>query len=176
MGQDKSLLDYHGLSHRQYLADLLRPLCADVWVSLNAAQIPLPGERVLADTEPDAGPLGGIRTAFVHGPGTAWLVVACDWPLLTTGTLRELVENRQPAFAATTFRNPVDGSLEPLLTIWEPACVPFLEAAWQRGERSPRRLLGELPTRVLDAPFPDEWLNANTPETYQALRRQVPRP
>lgn len=172
MGQDKSLLAYHGLPQRQYLAELLRPFCAEVWVSLHAGQVPLPGERVLPDAEPDAGPLGGIRSAFAHDPAVAWLVLACDWPQLSRETLRFLTQNRLPGYLATTFRNPADGTPEPLLTIWEPACGPVLAAAWARGERSPRRLLGELATQVLYAPFPDELQNINTPEAYHDWHRR----
>lgn len=167
MGQDKSLLDYHGVPQRQYLADQLRPFCAEVWVSLGVDQVPLPGERVLADRNPDAGPLGGIRSAFAHLPTVAWLVVACDWSQIPAEILRFLIENRRPEYLATALRNPVDGTPEPLLTIWEPACAPVLEAAWQRGERSPRRLLGDMPTQLVEVPWPDALQNINTPGAYQ---------
>jgi molybdopterin-guanine dinucleotide biosynthesis protein A len=173
MGTDKGLLTYHGLPQRQYLAEVLRPLCAEVWVSLRADQAPLPGERVLPDETPDAGPLSGIRTAFAHRADCTWLTVPCDWPLLTARTLRYLVEARQPGYLATAFRDPHTGTLEPLLACWEPAAAAPLADAWARGERSPRRWLGAVPVRVLDRPFPEEWGAANTPAEAQVLLERL---
>jgi molybdopterin-guanine dinucleotide biosynthesis protein A len=128
MGQDKSLMTWHGSEQRYYMADLLRGLCADVYLSIRADQH---GEiddtyKTIADVYDNAGPLAGILSAMSARPDVAWLVTACDLPLLDVPTLQYLIDHRDTAKMATTFYSPHDNLPEPLITIWEPAARELL--------------------------------------------------
>ena len=163
MGRDKGLLTYHGAPQREVAFRLLRLFCQQVFLSLNAEQAKTADPRfpILVDETPDAGPLGGLLTAFGHDPGAAWLTVPCDLPFLTEKTISFLLAHRDPTRAATALRG-ADGWPEPLVVLWEPAALPLLREATAQGD-GPRRVLIHCGANVLDAPDIKEIYNANEP-------------
>lgn len=173
MGTDKGAIRWHGKEQRYHMADLLTPVCNQVMISCRPGQQASfdPHYAVLPDAVEVPGPLAGILTAFSRFPGTAWFVTACDLPLLDTATLLFLQNNRRPDVIATTFRSPHDGHPEPLITIWEPAAFPLLQDFVQRGITCPRKVLINSNALVLDAPFPDALLNANTPADAEKVQQ-----
>lgn len=176
MGQDKGMLRWHGKPQREYLVDLLENLGLETWISCRTEQLPeLARYRTLTDKEPDLGPLGGIWSALQMRPATAWLVVACDLPLLDLETLRFLVSHRNPEAAATAFRAPAfqDGSPDPLCAIWEPQMMPVLEERMAAGKRCARKTLIQGGVHLLEPPRAEALQNANTPEEAAALLAQL---
>ncbi|MFD2784916.1 NTP transferase domain-containing protein [Hymenobacter rubripertinctus] len=173
MGHDKGKLAYHGQEQRAYAAELLAPFCHDVHVSCRPDQmteLEYAGLRPLPDSFADLGPLSGILSALRLDPNAAWLVVACDLPLLSKTTLAHLVQHRQPARMATAFQSPENEWPEPLITIWEPASYPQLLRFLALGYSCPRKTLINSDVAVLIPPAPQELRNVNTPEeAAQAL-------
>lgn len=181
MGSDKGLTEWHGKPQRYYIADLLSEFCNEVYISCREEQVKelvAAGYRPLPDatTYANNGPTGGILTAMEHKLDTAWLVIACDLPLLDKETIAYLVTNRNTKAIATTFESPFDGLPEPLITIWEPAAYTILLHKLQEGFKCPRKVLINNPATILKPPYPDALLNANTPEdadkVNQILTRQ----
>ncbi|MHB1922101.1 MAG: NTP transferase domain-containing protein [Chitinophagaceae bacterium] len=166
MGSDKGKMIWQGKQHRYKLSELLKNFCTSVWISCREDQVPSidPAYPSLPDTFPGLGPFGAILSAFRQDPGAAWLVVACDLPLLDFATLRFLVDHRLSSAPATAFLNPVDGLPEPLLTIWEPKSYFLLLCALYQGRFSPRAILQNNPIQLLKAPLPGPLFNVNTPE------------
>ena len=72
------------------MADMLRPLCNEVYISLRQDQEAEmhEGYKTLTDSYTGIGPYGAILSAFKFQPDAAWLVVACDLPLLNVDTLK----------------------------------------------------------------------------------------
>ncbi len=174
MGNDKSVMQWHGREQRYYMADLLRGVCEDVFISCRQEQQADidDGYNTLVDNYPGAGPLIGILSAFRSVPQVAWLVTACDLPLLDMETLRYLVQHRDAAAMATTFKSPFDGLPEPLITIWEPSAYPRLEAHIADGFSCPRKALirNEANVRILTPSDAGKLTNANTPEDAQKVK------
>ena len=172
MGQDKSQLIYHGKPQRDHLTDLLRPYCNAVFWSVSAdqaADLSDSEQRLIVDAFDWPGPLNGILSAFRYCPTAAWLVVACDMPLLTTRSFDVLTDGRNPVKVATVFCDS-DGQLpEPLVGIYEPAIFPVMERAVAEGHYSPRRLLQQNEIQSLTAPDIRELTNVNDPDTRQRL-------
>ncbi len=171
MGQDKSQLTYYGKPQRNHLAALLEPYCQRVYWSVNARQateLLASGQLLIMDAFDWRGPLNGILSAFRHDPAAAWLVVACDLPLLTTRSLDALINGRDPAKKATAFRG-TDGLPDPLLSIWEPAFVPIIDLAVTTGQYSPRQLLQQHDIQLLTAPAIEELTNINDPAARTRL-------
>ncbi|GAA4461979.1 hypothetical protein GCM10023093_07680 [Nemorincola caseinilytica] len=166
MGRDKGAIPWHGREQRYYMADMLAPLCEHVYISCRAEQQDEidAAYHTLPDSYEGGGPLIAILSAFRARPDVAWLVVACDLPLLDAGTLRYLIANRDAKGIATTFRGPEDGLPEPLVTIWEPAAYAILLQHIANGYKCPRKALifNEANVRMLDAPDAAKILNANT--------------
>ncbi len=175
MRTDKSRLRYHATDQRAHTAALLAPFCTDVFVAGQPGQLAdlPPPWRALPDQFLDLGPLGGILTAFRHDPDAAWLVVACDLPLLTAPTLRALLDHRQPGRTATAFRDPATGFPEPLVALWEPRAYAAALAFVAQGYACPRKVLLNTDTALLDPPTPDDLRNVNTPEERAATERRL---
>lgn len=167
MGEDKSMIAWHDRPQRYYMADVLAALCDEVYISCREEQVgEMDGYPTLTDNPQYAGngPTTAILSAFAKHPDSAWLVVACDLPLLDTSTLNYLIKNRDAAAIATTFQSPHDGLPEPLITIWEPAAYPILFSKLQEGYKCPRKVLINSNAAILKPPFPNALTNANTPE------------
>lgn len=172
MGEDKSRLVYHGKSQREHLTELLRPFCSRVFWSVNAHQVadlsnsPQP---LIVDAFNWPGPLNGILSAFQHDPAAAWLVVACDMPLLTARSVNALLDERDAAKVATVFYDS-DGQLpEPLLGVYEPAFGPIMQRAVDAEQYSPRQLLQENDVQLLVIPDLRELTNINDPAARAML-------
>ncbi len=175
MGHDKGALNWYGKEQRYYMADMLKEYCDEVFISCRAVQQQEIDStyRTLADTFTGLGPYGAILSAFRENPNSAWLVVACDMPLLDANTLQNLLDNRDPSSIATAFENGYDGLPEPLITIWEPKSYPVLLAFLAQGYSCPRKVLINSYTKSLKAVDADALSNVNTPEDFEKIKRQI---
>ena len=174
MGRNKGVIAWHGKPQRYYMADMLKSMCADVFISCKPEQQDEIAKeyKTLPDTYTGAGPLSGILSAFKANPNVAWLVTACDLPLLDHTTLQYLIANRDTGSIATTFESPFDQLPEPLITIWEPAAYELLLAWMAEGRNCPRKVLirNEGKVTILKAPNADALMNANTPEDAEKIK------
>ncbi|MCJ7935762.1 MAG: NTP transferase domain-containing protein [Chryseobacterium sp.] len=172
MGTAKDLLNWHGKEQRYFAADLLAPFCDEVFISCRQDQMESFDSHYnfLTDTFLNMGPFGGILSALRAQRDKAWLVVACDLPLLDKKSLDFLIASRDPEKAATTYESPFDGLPEPLITIWEPKSYPLLLNFLGQGNTCPRKVLINSDTLILKPDNPDALMNVNTPE--DALKAQ----
>jgi molybdopterin-guanine dinucleotide biosynthesis protein A len=173
MGRDKGAINWHGKEQRYFMADLLGQFCQDVYISCRPEQVDEISHlyRTLPDSYPGMGPYGGILTAFQFRPYPAWLVVACDLPLINKNTLQYLIQHRDPSYIATTFRSPHDQLPEPLITIWEPKSLPVLLEFMNKGVKCPRKVLINSHIKLLDPPVPQEVMNVNKPEELEEAKK-----
>lgn len=163
MGEDKGLINYHGIPQRDHLRELMSHYCQETFYSCRADQ----AEELtpsLVDTFEGLGPFGGILSAFRQKPDAAWLVAACDLPLLDDATFSQLVGYRNPSRLATAFNSPSTEFPEPLITIWEPRAYPVLLQFLAQGYSCPRKVLINADVELMDAETPQALLNVNTPE------------
>ncbi len=179
MGFDKGGVNWHGKEQRYHMADLLQPFCKDVFISCQADQQQEMDTQysTLPDTFTGLGPYGAILSAFREKPDNAWLVVACDLPLLTEKTLQHLTDSRNVSSIATAYQSSFDDFPEPLITIWEPKSYPVLLSFLSQGYSCPRKVLINSDITLLKAPSPDELTNVNTPEDLEKaklLLHQIP--
>lgn len=176
MGRDKGGIAWHGKEQRYYMADLLKEVCKEVYISCRPEQQPEINNsyKTLPDTFTGLGPYGAILSAFREQPEAAWLVVACDLPLLDLLTLQQLTEQRNSAAIATTFESPHDGFPEPLITIWEPKSYPVLLSFLSQGYTCPRKVLRNSHISLLKPQHPNALLNVNTPEELEQAKQLMP--
>lgn len=159
MSTDKSLLDYHGLSQREYLFQLLSKFCYEVYFSSRQEQAL--SENVILDTLAIS-PISGILSAFEHNSQTAWLVLACDMPLVNEEALKLLIEHRNPEKIATAFYNPEIDAPEPLITIYEPKAFPLLIKYIEAGNKSPKIFLQNNAVQLIEVKEKSFLKNVNT--------------
>jgi molybdopterin-guanine dinucleotide biosynthesis protein A len=166
MGNPKDKINWHGKEQRYYAADLLAPFCENVFISCRQDQLEHldTDYNALTDTFLNMGPFGGILSALRAQRDKAWLVVACDLPLLDKNSLEFLIRSRDAEKAATTYESPFDSLPEPLITIWEPKSYPLLLNFLGLGNSCPRKVLMNSDTLILKPNNPDALMNVNTPE------------
>ncbi len=176
MAADKAHLEYDGRPQLLRAWELLQGTgLARAFVSINPGQqcdALRSGLPTLADNVQSVGPVAGIVTAQQAFPDDAWLVLACDLPLLDATTLQALIDARDATCDATAFSSRHDGLPEPLCAIWEPTSAPLLRQRLDAGHYCPRKALLQLRIRQLAAPGP-ALDNVNTPAELLQARRQL---
>jgi molybdopterin-guanine dinucleotide biosynthesis protein A len=175
MGFDKGNVNWHGKPQRYHMADMLKPFCNEVFISVRPGQQSEidPQYTALEDTFTGLGPFGAILSAFREKPDNAWLVVACDLPLMDEATLRNLVAWRNSSLTATAYHSPVTNFPEPLIAIWEPKSYPVLLSFLAQGYSCPRKVLINTEINLLNAPDADALSNVNTPEELEQIKRVI---
>lgn len=176
MHADKALLDYQGRPQLLRAWDLLHACAVERrFVSIRADQqheTLRAGLPTLPDSVDSVGPVAGIISAQLAHPQAAWLVLACDLPLLEADTLQQLIRARYPDMDATAYASRHDGLPEPLCAIWEPSSAPLLLERLRAGHYCPRKALLQLRTQRLAAPGA-ALDNINTPAEAEQVRRQL---
>ncbi len=110
-----------------------------------------------------SGPAAGLLAAYNFSPATTWLVAGCDYPLLTTAALQQLVQEYLPPI--TCFSNS-EGWSEPLLAIWSPAALQRLQENVLRGRSGPNNVIRSLGGKVI-RPENEDWIyGANTEQEW----------
>ena len=173
MGRDKAALTYAGHTQLERAMALIGAHVERAWVSARTEQHadPLRSRFAqIADRHGDIGPVAGILAAQQTHPQAAWLVLACDLPLLDEATLAYLVAARAPQALATAYRSSHDGLPEPLCAIYEPRSHAELEAYVRSGRTCPLKFLIEAGARLIDEPNPHALDNVNTPAEYGAVQ------
>lgn len=176
MQRDKAALEYAGRNQLERAVELVTPLVARVFVSVRPDQT---GDALRArfaqivDSGEIAGPIAGIIAAQTHHPDVAWLVLACDLPLLDRETLEHLLRSRRPTRQATAYRSSHDGLPEPLCAIYEPSSRDALRAYVAGGRDCPRKFLINADAELLDQPQPGALDNVNTPTEYGSATSRV---
>ena len=176
MGTDKGLLNYHGVPQREYLCGLLENLGLHCFLSIRSDQrgeVP-EGFTTIEDKNRYLGPFNGILSAHEFDPEAAWLVLACDLPLLNKAALKNLVLKRNPDKAATAYATHSSKLPEPLVAIWEPQGLDRAKEYLRDAESScPRKYLINSKIELL-FPERDEVLyNANSLSEYQFARTKL---
>jgi molybdopterin-guanine dinucleotide biosynthesis protein A len=177
MGRDKAALPYgDDTPQLERAVALLGKHVERVFVSVRAEQAGDPLRARFAqikDTHENIGPIAGLLAAQAQHPQAAWLVLACDLPLLDDASLTHLVSGRGAARAATAYRSSHDGLPEPLCAIYEPRSREALSDWVAAGKECPRKFLSSADTALLDEPNPRALDNINTPREYGAAIDQV---
>jgi len=171
MGCPKQLLEHDGRRLVDRVVDAVHPRLGDP-VLLGSGAVPetLSANRRLPDAPGIAGPMAGLMAALRWAPNTAWLMVACDQPLISRRAVDWLIGQRQPGCWAIMPRL-ADGPVEPFLAVYEPQVLPLLERLARSGKLAPWRLTNQ--ANVISPAPPEElaasWRNVNTPEELNRL-------
>lgn len=176
MRRDKAALEYAGSSQLERAVELITPLVERVFVSVRPDQSRDPLRARFAqivDSGEVAGPIAGIMAAQSRYPDAAWLVLACDLPLLDQETLQHLLRSRRPERQATAYRSSHNGLPEPLCAIYEPSSCEAMRAHVASGRDCPRKFLINANTELIDQPAPGALDNVNTPQDYGSATHRL---
>jgi len=163
MGKDKSLISYHGKPHREYLFELLKEFCSNVYTSCNAEQNVPDHLNPLVDQYQIGGPLNGILTGLAQGGESACIAIAVDMPNVDRATIKRLLDERDMTKVATCFITTQTNQLEPLLALWEYKAFSLIMDFVKTGNLSPKAFLELHPIKKIKADNSKIFLNINYP-------------
>ena len=176
MGTDKGLLQYHNKPQRLYIYNLLDEFCENVYVSIRPDQQKEFESNIpyIVDQNIYSGPFNGLMSAYSKDPNKAWLVLACDMPMVDRDAIVRLVNKRATSQKATVYKAIDKDSPEPLFAIWEPEGLRAAQDYLKNGHScSPLRFLAESNVAIVN-PFSDEiLLNVNHTKDYQKVLKKI---
>ncbi len=170
MGKDKGSIKYHRLPQREHLYELMEKVCDSTFYSIRKDQVgELPNDSaIIFDDNEYKGPYNGILSAHKKFPKVAWMIMACDLPFMNEGSLRELLDARDPGSVATAFATEKGGLPEPLAGIWEPSGLKRSIEYLENGVSTcPRKFLINSNTKLVVPERDEVLLNANSREDYK---------
>ncbi len=170
MGTDKGLIAYHGIPQRDYLYQLLEKICNKTFMSIRKEQETEVSStfNTIVDEDVFKGPFNGILSAYKKYPDVAWLVLACDLPLIDEKSLRELIKARKGRAEATAFALKENPLPEPLCAIWEPQALKGAKTYLEQGNGScPRKFLINNNTHLVFPENAQVLMNANSEVEYK---------
>jgi molybdopterin-guanine dinucleotide biosynthesis protein A/molybdopterin-guanine dinucleotide biosynthesis protein len=172
MGLDKSEIIYNeGLTQKKYLFKTLSEIGLETYYSVAN----LTGENFeIEDKFTELGPYGAILSAFRSDPNAAWLVIACDMPLIGAEEVNFLINNRNLSKIATACYNPETDFADPLFTIWEPKAYPVLLNFLAQGYSCPRKALINSDIELIHLPNATVLKNINTAEERNEFMTKKP--
>ncbi|MDP5060970.1 MAG: NTP transferase domain-containing protein [Maribacter sp.] len=178
MGEDKGLITYHNLPQREHLYHLLSEVCNQTFLSIRKDQESEISNsfKTILDQDELRGPYNGLLSAHKAHPNAAWLVLACDLPLMDKKALEELIAARNPDKIASAFADAEDPLPEPLCAIWEPEALKQSVEYLKAGNGScPRKFLINADVNLVFPKQKEVLLNANSRAEYEeALLKIAP--
>jgi molybdopterin-guanine dinucleotide biosynthesis protein A len=172
MGFDKRNLIFHQKPQDVFLLELLEKYCDKVFISCKEGQTTATNQNTIFDCFEINSPLNGILSAFTSHAPASWLTVPVDMPGIDEEIIEYLLNNRDIEKLATCFFDSSGKYPEPLLAIWEKACLPQLLDFSTKGGVSPRDFLKASPIKMLQAPFARLHANINTQDDLALWKKQ----
>ena len=176
MGRDKTHIRYHNIPQFAHVYALCEEMGIEPFVSCRNDQetyFQELGFRTISDRILNLGPLGGIASAFMTAPDSAWLVLAADVPFLDKEIISELISQRSHYHTGTAFQSPFDQFPEPLIAIWEPKSLPMILSFIGLGYSCPRKVLIQTGAKMITATHPEKLENVNTPDELEEVIQQL---
>lgn len=175
MGTDKSQIQYHNKPQEIYIAKLCKALGIPTYISkaVDYESDKIDIFPIIKDSFLDLGPMGAILSAFREDPNSAWLVIACDLPLLTSESIKHLIDQRNVDVLATAYTKSADSFPEPLISIYEPAAYGRLLDFLSLGYACPRKMLINSHVQKIIMENTDELMNANNPDDRAFIEKKL---
>src|SRR5829696_2971921 len=149
MGRDKAFVEVGSVPMVAVVRDALVGAGAREVLAIggDADRLAALGMTARRDSWPGEGPLGGIIDALAAAAEPVVVVMACDQPAVDADLVRLLVDRIDTYDAAVPV---IDGRAQPLTAAYQRHVLGELRAAFEAGERAPRRALRRLRWRAID--------------------------
>lgn len=172
MGFNKGLISYHGLPQKEHAFKLVDTLCQETFYAVGPLQqttgLDLPDKPEYMGN----GPIAGLLSVFDHRPNKNLLVLGCDYPLVTSKHLTQLIEAFEGRDSAVCFASGQDSLPEPLIALYGSSFLEEIKTSFlKNGSSSLRKLLMNPKVKYLLASNEAELMSADTPEKMEEAKR-----
>lgn len=126
---------------------------------------------VWRDRFSNLGPLGGLEVCLERAAYDVVLLVACDYPMMSSGCMDFLIGQMEEEDDCVV--PVVDGRIHPVCAIYRKRICPVVEEQIKNGELAMKSLLKKLQVHDVDMPevYGECFRNVNTPEEYEKLKK-----
>lgn len=168
MGQDKALLPFRGTTLVEHMAKLVQTATGSATLVGEPGRYAELGLPVLADPQPDSGPLAGLVALLAATEAELNLVVPCDMPGLELGFVLHLLDlAREHSDHQLVIPTGPSGQA-PLSAVYRKSAHAALAAALAADQRKVRDAIKAL--KIKEVPSTAEQLaNVNTPGDWLRL-------
>ncbi len=189
LGTDKAFIELGGMTLAARAIGIVRDGLATERITMVAGNSIQFATRAIAagvpfifDLHTDRGPLGGIHAALANAQ-TPWiLILACDYPFVSTELIGLLAENISDAFGVIV-PEQADGRLQPLCAFYNVEIArPIVEEILERPRVSPpmHDVVSQMNPRIVKfdeyshlSGADEFFINVNTRADLELARRRV---
>jgi molybdopterin-guanine dinucleotide biosynthesis protein A len=178
-GKEKAFLLLHGKTLIDLMIHKAKSVADDVFIVGPKEKFSSYG-RVVEDSYPDCGPLGGIHAALKRSRTELNVVLPIDMPFVAQEFLSYLIGEAQENAALVTVPK-VQGVLQPLCAVYRQGFLPLAEQALKDGKYKIDPLFSPEITSVIDFDGdsvknrfdPTTFDNINSPDDYEAASKRT---
>ena len=174
MGIDKCMLDYHGLPQWQYIFNNVKDLCDAILISCNLQQLNLLPSSLAVITDDERysgkGPMAALLSAAAKYPDVDFLLIGCDYPLLTPIDIKQLVVSYYNKEQTTAGWNKVEEVYDPLIAIYTAESIVAAQELFAEGNHSLQFVLREVNAFKVELSSVN-MKSVDTPQQYLAVKQ-----
>ena len=176
MGENKAFIQIEGVPIIKRIHDLFKELFQEVIIVTNQKDLFLNFDsKIYPDLIPGRGALGGLYTGIFFSSSHHSFSVACDMPFIKRSLVQYLIEHIDDADVIVPRTR--DG-LQPLHAIYSKNCLNPMRRMLEGGRSKIIDVYNQVNVKVVDEkdflcldPRRESFLNVNTPEELQSIRR-----
>lgn len=174
METNKALLRLDGIPMIERIANVMRSVFADVWISANDSEAyRFLNLSVVKDVFPHLGPLAGIHAALQRTTTSRVFILSCDTPLITADLIRHILstESQAPVVIASEGERTM-----PLCGVYHTSITASLEKYLRSGGRKVHEFLASHETTMVRFDERISWYrpgmlsNVNDREDYERVK------
>lgn len=138
MGKDKGLMNFKGKPMMSYAISFFQSLTDNIIISTNDERYRKFGYKLIADSIPDLGPIGGFYSVIKKVESEYYFITACDMPYLSFKIAKKIISSIKGYDIAVPLYNL---KAEPLFCLYSRNILPVLEQQIDKGDYKLMNLL-----------------------------------
>lgn len=123
--------------------------------------------NIIADKQKDKGPLGALQACLCACESEYVFFIPCDMPFISEETVFNLYNRLDKNSDAVVFK--ANGKVFPTVGIYRKTVLNAVENQLESGNYRMMELLDKINTQFIDAPYPQQFININTPDDYKNI-------
>lgn len=175
MGEDKSLLEYHGVAQKEYLIDMLQSIGFTTFLAGREEQKDNKN-AFLVDAVYQCGPASGVLSALQTKETGSVVVVCCDQPLIDAELIQSLwdmaMQTEDTVVMSCFERETEIGVAESFPSVWKVSARLPVQQALNQGHYRVRDMLKTEQMSLHRCPDYSKLMNVNTPYQWQSWRKE----
>ena len=123
--------------------------------------------NIIADKQKDKGPLGALQACLCACESEYVFFIPCDMPFISEETVFNLYNQLDKNSDAAVFK--ANGRVFPTVGVYRKTVLNAVETQLQSNNYRMMELLNKINTQFIDAPYPQQFININTPDDYKNI-------